>query len=391
MSIPVTMTKAVSQFRCIGDRCPDTCCKGWGMQLSAKDVALYAAEAPELLDAVTSGEAEFVMKRDPASDYCVKFEGGWCAIHKQYGERMLGDACHFFPRITRSLGGKTVMTASLACPELARISLSEDAPSDEVQGDIERVPHAIREYGSPELPAETMRAVHRAFITHIRDPQVTAERAFAHVASVARSLAMIESVQWEAAVPFYLKMADGRLPAPEPLPADPFNVLNALLVLIAAAPKSERAGLMETIATIRDVLKIEIDHGQITIGDETGIAYLAMQAHWRTHCAALAAPILKRWMEAQFSAMLFPFAGLGRDALERITIIGVRFATVKLALAAESMRAGAFVTEEVRVRVVQSIARFMDHLADPEFSMQIYRQLGWDREGRLRSLVGDIV
>ena len=71
----------VEKFQCLGDKCEDTCCKGWGMQLDPVRKKLYEKEAPELMDAVTSGEAELIMKRDPETDYCVKFDDGWCSIH----------------------------------------------------------------------------------------------------------------------------------------------------------------------------------------------------------------------------------------------------------------------------------------------------------------------
>ena len=97
-------TQAVAQFSCLGGECPDTCCQGWGMQLTAETVAKYKAEAPELMDAVSTGEAEFIMKRDPVTDTCVKFEGGWCGIHRDYGEAFLGDACQFSPAFRVRLG-----------------------------------------------------------------------------------------------------------------------------------------------------------------------------------------------------------------------------------------------------------------------------------------------
>lgn len=45
--------------------------------------------------------------------------------------------------------------------------------------------------------------------------------------------------------------------------------------------------------------------------------------------------------------------------------------------------------EATVVRVVQSLSRFLDHLADPTFSRMAYEEAGWFREGRLRALMGD--
>jgi hypothetical protein len=100
-------------------------------------------------------------------------------------------------------------------------------------------------------------------------------------------------------------------------------------------------------------------------------------------------PILRRYLQAQMALALFPFAGLGTTLEQRITIIGVRFATIKLALMAEIVRAGGMPAEAEIIRAIYSISRFLDHLADPTLSLSIYQETGWIREARLRALVCD--
>lgn len=387
----VLQTRVVSQFVCTGDACPDTCCKGWGMQLTRETVNKYAAEAPELLEAVTSGEAEHIMKRDPATDFCVKFEAGWCGIHKAYGEEMLGDACHFFPRVTRRLGEKVVMTASMSCPEIARLSLREDGPTEAVNTEMQRLPFSLKDYALDGLDAQAMYGMHAAFIAHVRAHALQPERAMMHVVSVSRSLDLLPVEQWQAALGFYLRMADGRLPPPEPVASDPFNLLNALQGLVGAAKTTARPRLMRSIDAMAEMLGATLDWQTlgISLSDDSAMRYLRMQAFWREHCAAYYAPILVRWLEAQLSLNLFPFAGLGQDFASRATIVAVRFATVKLALMARAMQEQRVLDEAELVEVVQGIARFLDHLADPTLSLRIYEELGWMREARLRALLGD--
>lgn len=361
------------------------------MQLTPETIALYEAEAPALLDAVTSGEAEFIMRRDAATDYCVKFEAGWCGVHKQYGDRMLGDACHFFPRVTRSVAGRTLMTASMGCPEITRLTLTQDAPATLMDAQVERLPFSLKEYATPELDGEVMWVLHQAFVSHVRTEGISAERALCHLASVVRSISLLPVEQWTAAIGFYLRMADGRLPMPEAHVMDPFNILNALQGLVGAAPTAKRERLMRSIECMAEMLCVELDWDrlQMRLAEGADVAYVRMHAFWREHCAALYAPVLSRWLEGQLTLSLFPFAGLGRDMVERATIIGVRFATVKLALMAACFKAQGALDDAELVRVVQGISRFMDHLADPELSMRIYGEVGWVREARLRALVGD--
>ncbi len=69
--------------------------------------------------------------------------------------------------------------------------------------------------------------------------------------------------------------------------------------------------------------------------------------------------------------------------------MGVRFAVVSLALMSACAVQGGVLEENDQVRIVQSLARVLDHLADPALSLQIYEEPGWLREGRLRALMGD--
>lgn len=70
--------------------------------------------------------------------------------------------------------------------------------------------------------------------------------------------------------------------------------------------------------------------------------------------------------------------------------MGVRFATIRLALMCACKMHDGLIDEAQQVRIIQSIARVLDHLADPTLSLQIYEEPGWLREGRLRALVGDV-
>lgn len=102
---PLHSTAFVARFSCLGDKCEDTCCKSWSMQLDDVTFRKYESEAPELLDAVAQGhDGGHIMRRDKQTDFCVKFTDGLCGIHKDYGSDFLGDACHFFPRVTRQVG-----------------------------------------------------------------------------------------------------------------------------------------------------------------------------------------------------------------------------------------------------------------------------------------------
>jgi hypothetical protein len=392
----ILRTNAVSRFSCLGDRCEDTCCKGWSMQVDEQTLARYKSEAPELLSAVEPGaggaDAPWIMRKDPASGHCVKFEGGLCGVHKQYGDRMLGDACHFYPRITRGLGEQVTMSGALSCPEIARLTLLGDeealafAPVE-----IDRLPHTLKNYLPENMDANDALAVHNAFLQAAGDTQNSAEQNFARIASVSRSIERIDKKGWAQALPMYLRLADGRLPPPDIHIADPFNLLHALAGLITASKKKMSPRLQETVGEMEKALKVTLDWEQVLIlTDEASLpAYRALQAGWQEKWAAHHQPLLRKYLQMQLSMALYPFAGLGGSLTDRVTLIGVRLATIRLALmCATGMHGGTF-SSDTAIRIVQSLSRFMDHLGDPAFSLQIYGETGWTTEARMRGLLAE--
>ncbi len=352
------------------------------MQLAAETIARYTRDAPELLDAVTSGETAFVMRRDPATDLCVKFDQGLCGIHTQYGEDFLGDACFSYPRITRALGMTVMTTAALSCPEAARLMLStKDGFVPTVRAEL-RTPYVLKNNLPEGITDAQALAIHEAFLAMAADSTVTPERSLMRISAVARALMMQPVTAWPEAVALYSTMADGRIPAAEPAAADLFNLLHALQGLARASthPSSPVFDEIDAIAQLLDVSFAT--SGAMVLGDNAAAGGVRALARMRAQSSGLA-PVLRRYLAAQLSEALFPFAGFGATLAERMTIIGVRVATLKLALATLPENPSA---EEV-VRIVYRLARVLDHLADPALSLTIYEETGWTREARLRGLV----
>jgi lysine-N-methylase len=377
-------TRAVERFQCLGGECPDTCCQGWGMQLTRETVALYQKEAPELMDAVTSGEAEFIMRRDPQTDQCVKLEGGWCGIHRARGDRFLGDACHFFPRITRALGETVHTTAAISCPETARLMLySEDGFATTDREDI-RAPYSLKDYLPEGMSAEQALAIHDAFLDVAGDPSRSPQRNLMCIGAIARAIALQPVAAWADAVPLYAMLAEGRLPAPQPVATDIFNLVHAThgLAMATAAP---RARLLSLIHAMADSVGASFDAaGNLQLAPDAAQRAIKCIHHMQAQEPVLGT-VLRRYLQAQVSQAFLPFAGFGATLVDRATILGVRFATIRLGLATLGLEPA---PNEV-AELVATLARFTDHLGDPTLSLRIYEETGWVREARLRALVGD--
>lgn len=386
----ILRTNVVSRFSCLGDKCPDTCCRGWSMQVDETTLTRYKTEAPELLSAVEAGgvASPWIMRKD-AKGVCVKFEGGLCGIHKTRGDKFLGDACHFYPRITRGLGDQMLMSATASCPEIMRLALEEKDLLSLTDFDVERLPESMKNYLLEEMTSQEALSVHQAFLQAASDESARVETVFARIASVSRSLERLQKKDWSKAIALYLKLADGRLSAPEMQNADPFNILHALMGLIVASRKPVSERLRQTLSDMEKALGVTLDWEQVLILPSEGslAASQRVQSKWKEKYAQHHSSALRKFLLMQLSMGLFPFAGLGDTLTQRITFIGVRLATVRLAIMCACDQKEGVLDEENLVRIIQSLSRFLDHLADPTFSLQIYGEAGWVSEARMRGLL----
>lgn len=346
-------------------------------------------EAAGLIDLVTIEGGAAVMKRDSETDACVKFEGGLCGIQHEFGEQYLGDACYFYPRSTRSLGNALTMTATLSCPEIARVALFGENPFDESREAVERLPETIRDYLPDGLTPEQAAAIHRAFINAALEEGVMPERSFMRIFAVAELLSRIVPVDWPGAFSSFFLQADAALPSPEPRATDAVYLLQALCGLVAATPYGPRARLIGTIHEIENALHSAIRWDTLAIASmpDSAEATQALHARWRNEWQVGFASLLKRYLAMQISLAFFPFGGFGHRLSERAAIIGIRLATVRLALMSLCQATAGTPESCDVVRVIQSLSGFLDHLAEAEFSLKIYTETGWLTGARLRGVL----
>jgi lysine-N-methylase len=96
-----------------------------------------------------AGKTQVVLGQDGC---CPLLEAsGDCVLHRKYGESSLGTACSVFPRTSLALPDRVEVTGTLACPEVARLTLLSD---DGVCQDASTVPLMPRSYVGKALDAQ---------------------------------------------------------------------------------------------------------------------------------------------------------------------------------------------------------------------------------------------
>ncbi len=117
-------------FKCVANRCPDSCCWGWDVVVDEKSEKFYNSVKGKFGDKIRKvtvtdedGDRIFTLnnKRCPFWN-----TDELCDIYINLGEENLCETCKKFPRITMDYESFTEYTLSLACPEAARLILNED-------------------------------------------------------------------------------------------------------------------------------------------------------------------------------------------------------------------------------------------------------------------------
>ena len=115
-------------FSCIAADCPDSCCKGWAVDVDDDVAAFYRNLPGDLGDRLRS-----VLRNDGDGAYMQIENGrcpmwrndGLCRIQAELGHDALCHVCRTFPRLRHVYGDFTELGLELSCPEAARLILDE--------------------------------------------------------------------------------------------------------------------------------------------------------------------------------------------------------------------------------------------------------------------------
>ena len=115
---------AYEEFRCIAEKCPDSCCKGWIVDVDDASADYYRSLEGPLGDRLRQ-----VLKTEDGASYMELENGrcpmwrqdGLCQIQAQLGHDSLCQVCREYPRLIMDYGDFVEYGLELSCPEAARL------------------------------------------------------------------------------------------------------------------------------------------------------------------------------------------------------------------------------------------------------------------------------
>lgn len=133
VKIKVFVPTYFDKFKCIADRCPDTCCIGWEVDIDDETAEKYSSLNGDISDKIKN----HLTRDDTGCNIFTLCDGdrcpflnncNLCEIHLEAGESFLSRTCTLFPRFFDDFGEIREMGLGFGCPEAARIILSENEP-----------------------------------------------------------------------------------------------------------------------------------------------------------------------------------------------------------------------------------------------------------------------
>jgi lysine-N-methylase len=124
----------MKNFKCIGKSCEDSCCVGWNVHIDKETYYKYKkVQLEELKFSFVKmvnrkhnqkSDASYAKVKMKADGRCPFLnEQNLCKIQGTLGETYLSDTCALFPRLLYVIDKKYERSATMSCPEIARLAL----------------------------------------------------------------------------------------------------------------------------------------------------------------------------------------------------------------------------------------------------------------------------
>ena len=119
-----------NEFKCIADKCKDTCCAGWQIVIDETSLEKYKKIKGDYIWKVMAGVdwEEGCFRQDKEKRCAFLNEKNLCELYINAGEDSLCKTCRDYPRHAEEFEGVREVTLSASCPEVARILMERMTP-----------------------------------------------------------------------------------------------------------------------------------------------------------------------------------------------------------------------------------------------------------------------
>lgn len=134
-----------NKFKCLGDKCPDTCCVGWVIEIDddayKRFLSLEGKTGEEIRNnIVINDEGKPCFKLNENGRCAFLNEKNLCRMYIDLGEEAQCALCANYPRIGDEFGSLREMGLSISCPEVARLILNHKEAVSYEEWDIDEKP-----------------------------------------------------------------------------------------------------------------------------------------------------------------------------------------------------------------------------------------------------------
>ncbi len=120
---------ALNNFSCLKEHCIQHCCIEWSVNIDSATLERWNNQKKHVRMALhgfanqkaTTPENNWLMAKSSDGNCAALDENGHCSIQSLFGESLQPDGCRAFPRQAEYFAMQTINTATLACPEIARL------------------------------------------------------------------------------------------------------------------------------------------------------------------------------------------------------------------------------------------------------------------------------
>jgi lysine-N-methylase len=128
------------RFHCLAGNCPDSCCTGWEIVVDAQTLQTYQTCSEAIGETIRQNlthneEQEWIFRNRENGDCPFWNQQQLCDLQIQAGDALLCETCRQFPRIPQDYTFFIEHVLSLACPEAARLILTQEEPFQAIETD----------------------------------------------------------------------------------------------------------------------------------------------------------------------------------------------------------------------------------------------------------------